>query len=159
MPEISFDAADIRIMRTLQGDGRMSNQDLAQAVGLSPSPCWRRVRRLEELGVIRGYGVQLDRRRLGLGVQAFVRARIGVHSEAEARLFEAEVMRLDEVTACWAITGEADFLLQVVAADLDAFGSFAMTVVRRLPGIREMHSSLVLREIKAPGTLPLPRAG
>ena len=79
MPEISFDAADIRIMRTLQGDGRMSNQDLAQAVGLSPSPCWRRVRRLEELGVIRGYGVQLDRRRLGLGVQAFVRARIGVH--------------------------------------------------------------------------------
>lgn len=142
MPEISFDAADIRIMRALQGDGRMSNQDLAQAVGLSPSPCWRRVRRLEELGV-----------------QAFVRARIGVHSEAEARLFEAEVMRLDEVIACWAITGEADFLLQVVAADLDAFGSFAMTVVRRLPGIREMHSSLVLREIKAPGSLPLPRAG
>lgn len=155
MLDIRFDAADIRILKALQADGRLSNQDLSAAVGLSPSPCWRRVRRLEELGVIRGYSAQLDRRAVGLGVLAFIRVQIDSHSEAEARRFEDEVKQLDKVVACYSITGPADFLLQVVADDLDDFGQFAMTVVRRLPGIKEMQSSLVLKEVKAPTALPV----
>lgn len=155
MLDIRFDAADIRILKALQADGRLSNQDLSAAVGLSPSPCWRRVRRLEELGVIRGYSAQLDRRAVGLGVLAFIRVQIDSHSEAEARRFEDEVKQLDKVVACYSITGPADFLLQVMADDLDDFGQFAMTVVRRLPGIKEMQSSLVLKEVKAPTALPV----
>jgi Lrp/AsnC family transcriptional regulator, leucine-responsive regulatory protein len=156
MPD--FDNADARILRTLQADGRLSNQDLAERVNLSASPCWRRVRRLEEGGVITGYRATLDRRALGLGVLAFVRVQIDSHTEADARRFEDRVLGLEEVVACYAITGESDFLLQIVAPDLESFGTFAMTVIRRLPGIKEMHSSLVLRELKTPGALPVREA-
>jgi len=155
MPKTTIDAADVRILRALMADGRMSNQDLADAVNLSTSPCWRRVRRLEEDGIIKGYQAVIDRRAAGLGVLAFVRVRIDSHSEEDARRFEERILDLEEVTACWAITGDSDFLLQVVATDLDAFGEFAMTVIRRLPGIKEMHSSLTLREVKAPAPPPL----
>lgn len=155
MPSSGFDAADVRILRTLQSDGRLSNQDLAAQVNLSASPCWRRVRRLEEAGVIKGYQAVLDRQALGMGVLAFVRVQIDSHTEADARRFEESVAELEEVVACYATTGEHDFLLQIVAPDLESFGTFAMTVIRRLPGIKEMHSSLVLKEIKAPGRLPV----
>lgn len=155
MPKATIDAADVRILRALQADGRKSNQDLADAVNLSTSPCWRRVRRLEDEGVIKGYQAVIDRRAVGLGVLAFVRVRIDSHSADDAKRFEERALDLEEVTACWAITGDSDFLLQVVAPDLDAFGDFAMTVIRHLPGIKEMRSSLTLREVKAPAVLPL----
>ncbi|TRN52129.1 Lrp/AsnC family transcriptional regulator, partial [Pseudomonas syringae] len=90
----------------------------------------------------------LDRRKIGLGVMVFIRVSIDSHSEAEARKFEQEVMQLENVVACYSIGGDADFLLQVVARDLDSFADFAMTVVRRLPGIKEMQSMFVLKEIK-----------
>jgi DNA-binding Lrp family transcriptional regulator len=122
---------------------------------MSTSPCWRRVRRLEESGVIRGYQAVLDRRRLGLGVLAFIRIGIDSHSEAEARRFEKDVLKLDEVVACYSIAGDADFLLQVVARDLDAYAEFAMTVVRRLPRIKEMQTTFVLKEIKPMQGLPI----
>lgn len=155
MPELSLDAGDIRILRALQAEGRLTNQELAERVGMSTSPCWRRVRRLEESGVIRGYYAVVDRRAIGLGVLAFIRVVIDSHSEAEARRFEQDVQALDEVTACWSVAGEADFMLQVVAADLDAYAEFAMTVIRRLPRIKEMHTMFVLKEIKPAGALPL----
>jgi Lrp/AsnC family leucine-responsive transcriptional regulator len=122
---------------------------------MSTSPCWRRVKRLEESGVIKGYQAALDRRSLGLGVLAFIRVRIDSHSEAEARRFEKDVLKLDEVVACYSIAGDADFLLQVVARDLDAYAEFAMTVVRRLPRIKEMQSTFVLKEIKPMQGLPI----
>jgi Lrp/AsnC family transcriptional regulator, leucine-responsive regulatory protein len=156
MPEFSDDAGDIRILRALQAEGRLTNQELAARVGMSTSPCWRRVRRLEESGVIRGYQAILDRRRLGLGVLAFVRVLIDSHSEAESRRFEDEVLKLDDVIACYAIAGESDFLLQVVASDLDSYAEFAMTVIRRLPRIKEMHTMFVLKEIKPLTALPIP---
>ena len=115
---------------------------------MSASPCWRRVRQLEEHKVIQGYRAVLDRRKIGLGVLVFVRVTIDRHSEVEARKFEQEVMALEDVVACYSIGGDADFLLQVVSRDLDTFADFAMWVIRRLTGIKEMQSMFVLKEIK-----------
>lgn len=139
---------DINILTALQQDGRVTNQTLADQLGMSASPCWRRVKQLEEHRYILGYRAVLDRRRIGLGVMVFVRVSIDRHSEAEARKFEQEVMQLEDVVACYSIGGDADFLLQVVARDLDAYADFSMTVVRRLTGIKEMQSMFVLKEIK-----------
>ncbi|ALE00920.1 Lrp/AsnC family transcriptional regulator [Pseudomonas syringae pv. aptata] len=139
---------DVRILTALQQDGRITNQTLADQIGMSASPCWRRVKQLEEHRYIQGYRAVLDRRKIGLGVMVFIRISIDSHSEAEARKFEKEVMQLEDVVACYSIGGDADFLLQVVAPDLDSFADFAMTVVRRLPGIKEMQSMFVLKEIK-----------
>ncbi|WP_448951975.1 Lrp/AsnC family transcriptional regulator [Labrys neptuniae] len=155
MPTSALEPADKRILTVLQADGRLTNQDLADKVGLSTSPCWRRVRRLEEDGVIQGYKAVLDRRQLGLGVLAFVRVKIDSHSEAEAEAFSSEVQQLDEVVACYSIAGDADFLLQVVARDLDAYAQFAMATLRRLPRIKEMQTTFVLKEIKPFNTLPV----
>jgi len=152
---MEFEPGDIRILKALQSEGRLTNQELAERVGMSTSPCWRRVKRLEETGVIRGYQAVLDRRAVGLGVLAFVRVLIDTHSHDEAQRFEREVGALEAVIACYSVAGESDFLLQVVAADLDSYAEFAMTVIRRLPGIKEMHTMFVLKDIKASTILPV----
>ncbi|EME1903896.1 Lrp/AsnC family transcriptional regulator [Cronobacter sakazakii] len=146
---------DITLLTLLQQDARTTNQALAESVNLSPSPCWREVKKLEEDKVILGYHAALDRRKIGLGVMVFVRVSIDSHSEAQARRFEQEVMELENVVACYSIGGDADFLLQVVSRDLDAYAEFAMSVLRRLPGIKEMQSMFVLKEIKPFQTLPV----
>ena len=148
MTEQALSAIDARILAALQQDGRTTNQTLADGIGRSASPCWRRVRQLEEHKVIQGYRAVLDRRKIGLGVLVFVRVTIDRHSEVEARKFEQEVMALEDVVACYSIGGDADFLLQVVSRDLDTFADFAMSVIRRLTGIKEMQSMFVLKEIK-----------
>ena len=148
MPKTELEPVDTRILDALQGDGRLTNQALADKVGLSASPCWRRVNRLEQDGTIQGYRAVLDRAGIGLGVLAFVRVRIDSHSEEEAEEFSRSVMRLKQVIACYSVAGDADFLLQVVSADLDSYADFAMNVVRRLPGIKEMQTTFVLKEIK-----------
>lgn len=155
MPVVSLDEGDIRLLRALQMEGRLTNQELAQRCGMSTSPAWRRIRRLEEEGVIQGYRAVLNPRRLGLGVNAFVRIGIDRHSEAEALEFETEVMRLQEVISCHSVTGDHDFFLQVVAADLDAYADFSMRIIRRLPGMRSMHTNFALKEIKPAGLLPI----
>ncbi|MBU9810604.1 Lrp/AsnC family transcriptional regulator [Rahnella perminowiae] len=147
--------ADLRILKQLQGSGRMTNQELAEKVGMAASPCWRRMKQLEDSGVITGYQANIDRKKIGLGLLAFIRVKIDSHSEEDAQRFELQVGALPSVIACYAIAGDADFLLQVVAKDLDSFSSFAMEVVRRLPGIKEMQTSFVLREIKPLDVLPL----
>lgn len=149
MPDKSLEAVDARILDALQDDGRLTNQALADRVGMSTSPCWRRVNRLEETGVISGYRAVLDRQKIGLGVLAFVRVKIDSHNADEAEEFSRGIMRLNEVVACYSVAGDADFLLQVVASDLDAYADFAMTVIRRLPRIKEMQTTMVLKEIKA----------
>ncbi len=154
MPK-TIEPPDIRILRTLQEDGRLTNQALAERVGLSASPCWRRVHALEEAGVIRGYQAVLERRKIGLGVLAFARVRVGGHSDREAQEFADSVARLDAVVACYAIAGDADFLLQVVASDLDAYAQFSMEVLRALPHIKEMQTMFVLKEIKPYEGLPV----
>ncbi|ELZ9930642.1 Lrp/AsnC family transcriptional regulator [Cronobacter malonaticus] len=155
MSEDTLTPTDITLLTLLQQDARTTNQALADAVNLSPSPCWRKVKKLEEDKVILGYHAALDRRKIGLGVMVFVRVSIDSHSEAQARRFEQEVMALENVVACYSIGGDADFLLQVVSSDLDAYAEFAMSVLRRLPGIKEMQSMFVLKEIKPFQTLPV----
>jgi len=152
---MSLSKKDIQILEYLQRDARVTNQDLADAIGLSASPTWRKVRKLEEDEVIQGYRAVLNRRKIGLNVMVFVRVTIDSHSEAEARKFEAEVTALENVVSCYSIGGDADFLLQVVSADMDAYADFAMSVIRRLPGIKEMQSMFVLKEVKGMAGLPM----
>ncbi|MGK3123924.1 Lrp/AsnC family transcriptional regulator [Candidatus Pantoea formicae] len=152
---MSLSKTDVKILEHLQQDARITNQQLADAIGLSASPTWRKVRKLEEDQVIQGYRAVLNRRKIGLNVMVFVRVTIDSHSETEARKFEAEVTALENVVSCYSIGGDADFLLQVVSADMDAYAEFAMSVIRRLPGIKEMQSMFVLKEVKGVTGLPL----
>lgn len=126
----------------------MTNQELADEIHMSASPCWRRVKRLEDEKIIRSYGIQLDRKKIGLGVMVFIRVSIDSHSEIEAKKFEEQVAALEFVVACYSIGGDADFLLQVVSPDLDTYADFSMSIIRRLPGIKEMQSMFVLKELK-----------
>ncbi|AUX73050.1 Lrp/AsnC family transcriptional regulator [Erwinia pyrifoliae] len=146
---------EMKILKHLQDDARVTNQELAEKIGMSASPCWRKVRKLEEEGVIQGYRAVLNRKKIGLGVMVFIRVAIDSHSEADAKKFEQEVTALEDVVACYSVGGDADFLLQVVASDLESYAEFAMSVVRRLPGIKEMQSMFVLKEIKPLVTYPL----
>ncbi|MGT2455341.1 Lrp/AsnC family transcriptional regulator [Cupriavidus basilensis] len=139
---------DIKILAVLQHEGQLTNQTLAEKVGMSSSACWRRVRQLEEEGVIQGYRAAFDRRKVGLGVLAFIRVKIDGHSEKEARQFETEVLSLEQVVACYSIAGDADFLLHLAMPDLDSYADFATTVARKLPRIKEMNTTFVLKEIK-----------
>ncbi len=148
MSKIGIDKVDARILDQLQQDSRITNQDLADHIGMSASPCWRRVKNLENEQIIRGYGVLLDRKKMGLGVMVFIRVSIDCHSELEAKKFEQQVSALEYVVACYSIGGDADFLLQVVSPDLDTYAEFSMSIIRRLPGIKEMQSMFVLKEIK-----------
>jgi DNA-binding Lrp family transcriptional regulator len=150
-----LEPADVRILKALQENGRLTNQALADQIGLSTSPCWRRVRQLEETGVIQRYAAVLDRREIGLGVLAFIRIKIDTHNEAEAEEFARSIKQLDSVIACYSIAGDADFLVQVVSRDLDSYSDFAMTVIRRLPRIKEMQTTFVLKEIKPFTGLPI----
>ncbi|TNV19800.1 Lrp/AsnC family transcriptional regulator [Buttiauxella sp. B2] len=152
---MTLSPTDIKILTLLQDDARMTNQTLADTIGLSASPCWRKVRKLEEDEVIQGYRAVLNRKKIGLGVMVFVRVVIDSHSEAEAKKFEEEVTALEDVVACYSIGGDADFLLQVVARDLDSYADFAMSVIRRLAGIKEMQSMFVLKEIKPQVSYPV----
>ncbi|CAI1595764.1 Lrp/AsnC family transcriptional regulator [Serratia ficaria] len=152
---MSLGSTDMKILKLLQDDARVTNQELAEKIGMSASPCWRKVRKLEDDGVIQGYRAVLNRKKIGLGVMVFIRVAIDSHSEAEARKFEEEVTALEDVVACYSIGGDADFLLQVVSPDLDSYADFAMSVVRRLPGIKEMQSMFVLKEIKPLVTYPI----
>ncbi|MGQ7242255.1 Lrp/AsnC family transcriptional regulator [Salinicola sp. V024] len=157
MTDLALNPTDVKILTSLQQDGRVTNQTLAEQIGMSASPCWRRVKLLEEERYIQGYRAVLDRRKIGLGVMVFIRIKIDRHSEAEAKKFEREVMELEDVVACYSIGGDADFLLQVVAPDLDSFADFAMSNVRQLPGIKEMQSMFVLKEIKPFVSFPVKR--
>ena len=143
-----IDKTDAKILKLLQYDSRMSNAELSEKIGMSASPCWRRVKQLEETQVIKGYGVLVDRKKIGLGVMVFIRVSIDSHSEKEAKKFEEEVSALEHVVACYSIGGDADFLLQVVSPDLDTYAEFSMSIIRRLPGIKEMQSMFVLKELK-----------
>lgn len=109
MPSTSLTPADIKILKQLQHSGRMTNQELADKVGMATSPCWRRVKQLEESGIITGYQANIDRRKVGLGILAFIRVKIDSHSEEESKLFEMQVGALKPVIACYAVAGDADF--------------------------------------------------
>lgn len=155
MPRTDLDALDRRIVAALQADGRLSNVDLADRVGLSPSPCLRRVRRLEREGYIEGYRAALRRDRVGLGFSVFVGVKIDAHGNERALTFETAVVEMPEVVACHLVSGEADYILEVVVPDLADYQHFLVGKLLNLPAVREVRSNIAIQTLKAGAPLPL----
>jgi len=143
-----------KILRALQRNGRMSNVELSQAIGLSESPCFRRVKQLEEERVITGYSAILDQRRLGLEVTAFVQVDLEQGSEADTERFMQAVRNEDYIMECFAMSGEYDYLLKVVAKNIDHFGEISMQRILKFPGVKNIVSSFNLLEVKNSKVLP-----
>lgn len=150
-----LDAYDRRILTALQRDGRLTNVQLADEIGLSASPCLRRVRNLEEAGVIRGYQATLDAEALGLGLTVFVGVKVDRHHEDEAQKFHQAVSTLPEVISAYLVSGESDFLLHVVVPDLSGYDQFLSDTLLKMPSVRDIRSSFAIRTLKAQGALPL----
>lgn len=144
-----MDTFDRKILQRLQQDGRISNQQLADAVGLSTAACWRRVKALEQQGVIRRYTALLDPDQLGQSLCVFAMVSLERHSVDHSRMFEQAMQGCPQVLQCFAVTGSADFLLQVRVADISAYDQFLNEQIFPLPGINQIHSNFALREIKA----------
>lgn len=148
-----------------QDTGRIADQRQAdqrgagRRVGLSLSPCWRRLKRLEESGVIIGYQALLNRKALGLGVTAFVRVDIERHTPAMERRFEESIADLDEIVSCHVISGEGAFMLVVISESLESFSKFALDTLMALPGVKDTRTSFSLKEVKSSTALPLKHAG
>ncbi len=155
MPKHDFDAIDRRLLDALQGEARLTNVELADRAGLSASPCLRRVKILEREGVIQGYRAVLDRRKLGLALTVFVGLKIERHRDEEATAFQQAMRAVPEVIACHLISGEHDFLLEVVVADLEAYEEFLLGTLLKLPGVSDVRSNFAIRMVKPPGPLPL----
>ena len=155
MPKLKLDALDHRILAALQRDGRLSNVQLADEIGLSASPCLRRVRLLEEAGVIRGYHASLDRDEVGLGLTVFVGIKVERHRQEQADAFREAVINLPEVISVHLVSGEADFLLQVVVPDLRAYEHFLTGTLLKLPGVSDIRSNFAIQTVKESAPLPL----
>ncbi|WP_089084913.1 Lrp/AsnC family transcriptional regulator [Aquitalea magnusonii] len=151
-----LDPVDRAILQHLQQDGAMSTPKLAEHLSLSVTPCWRRLKRLEEEGYIKGYQANLDRRKLGLDVLAYVSLRFGNVGDKQPNHFEELMRDNEQVLSCHKITGDADYLLVVLASDLDDYSHF-VEQLRMIPGISSIHSNLALKEVKSSTRLPLPR--
>ncbi len=154
--EMELDRYDKRILELLQQDGRISNQDLAEQIGLSPSPCLRRVRALEESGLILGYRALLDAKRLGLSLMALIHISMDRHTPERFENFEQRIAALPEVLECLLVTGQdADYQLKVVVADMDAFQQLLLQRITRIDGVSGVHSSFVLRRVVDKTSLPV----
>jgi Lrp/AsnC family leucine-responsive transcriptional regulator len=154
---VHIDNYDKRILEVLQQEGRISNQELADRIGLSPSPCLRRVRALEEAGIIAGYRAVLDARRLGLNLIAFLSISMDRHTPERFENFDKIVAELPEVLECSLITGrDADYQLKVVVRDMDAYQDLLLNKLTRIEGVSGVHSSFVLRQVVERTILPVP---
>jgi Lrp/AsnC family leucine-responsive transcriptional regulator len=155
MPNPVLDAIDRRIIAELQADARLSNVELAHKVGLSPSPCLRRVKRLEGEGYIEGYRAALRRDRVGLGFSVFISVKIDGHANERALKFEEAINKMPEVIACHLVSGEADYFLEVVVPDLEHYQRFLVGKLLNLPIVREVKSNIAIQTLKAGAPLPL----
>lgn len=153
---IDLDAIDRRILERLQGEGRLSNAELAEKVGLSPSPCWRRVKALEEAGVIKGYAAQLDAKSVGLSVTVFMSVSLSTQVEKALQLFERAAARRPEVMECYLMTGDSDYLIRVAVPDIGALERFILEQLTPIPGIEKIRSSFALKQVRYKTALPLP---
>jgi Lrp/AsnC family leucine-responsive transcriptional regulator len=153
---VQLDRYDRQILELLQREGRISNQELADRVSLSPSSCLRRLRALEEAGLITGYRALLDARKLGLSLMALIHISMDRHTPDRFDHFEAEVASIPEVLECLLITGQdADYQLKVVVADMDAYQELLLQRITRIPGVTGVHSSFVLRRVMDNTALPV----
>lgn len=149
--------SDRRILQEVRRDGRITNVDLAARVGMAPSPCLRRLKALEENGVIIGWRAELDRVALGYKVEAFAFVKLSQSQEGWRTRLVDRLKDYDEVVACWALSGEVDLLLRCVAVDLEAYGEFAMNRLLTLPGVADVRSSFVMGVVKKDEGVPVPR--
>lgn len=152
---MQLDRFDARILYELQRDGRLPVVELAESIGLSPTPCARRIKALETQGVIESYAAVLHPARIGLKMLAIVQVKLTEHTDETVARFEREIALLDEVTNCYAMTGTYDFILQVYAKDLDAFSNVVLKKLLRIPNLRDLQSSVVLATVKRSTRLPL----
>lgn len=151
-----MDKYDQRILEEIQADGRISNQDLAERIGLSPSPCLRRVRQLEEDGVIDRYVALLNPDKLGLKMTALIQISMDKHTPERFARFEEEVSGFPEVQSCYLITGQsADYILKVVVRDMDHFQAFLLGKLTRIEGVSGVHSSFVMRKVVDKTSIPI----
>lgn len=151
----SLDSIDLRILDLLQRDASLSAAEVAGKVGLSQSPCWRRIDRLEQEGYIRRRVALLDRKRLGLGVMVFVHVKLSRGARGSLAQFEAAMRGLPEVLECHMLMGEVDFLVKVVTRDVDSYETFLREKLARIPAVRDVRSSMALTSVKENTALPL----
>ncbi|AOE60652.1 Lrp/AsnC family transcriptional regulator [Pseudomonas corrugata] len=150
-----LDRTDKALLAALQGNARLTIAELAEHVALTTSPCWRRVKILEENAVITGYQAILSPKALGYGVTAFVSVMMESHSQEMARSFEQRLLEIPEIVACHNVSGRYDFLLEVVAKDLESFGEFAREVLQTLPAVKEIYSSFSFKSVKPSRVIPV----
>lgn len=155
MPNSDLDRIDRRILAELQRDARIANVALAERIGLSPSPCLRRVKRLETAGIIRRYSAVIDAPRVGLGLSCFISVTLERNVEQVLEVFEEAIAERPEILECWPVTGEADFLLKIVTADLGAYERLMRDHLLRIPGISSTKTSFLLTPVKNETALPL----
>ena len=155
MPKISLDRTDRRILEQLQADGRLSNQELAERVLLSPSPCLRRVRALERSGVIQRYAAMLDPLRVGLELLAYVSVKLEKRGKMPVDQFTRAVQSWPEVIACFSMTGDMDYLMRVQVEDLEHYSRFVMDKLLKQPGVIDIRTNFVLERVKETTVLPL----
>lgn len=149
MTSSTLDATDRKILAVLQAEGRISNLELAERVGLSPTPCSRRVKRLEETGFISGYGARIDPAALGHGISVMVNVRLSQQSPADIKAFLAAVHSLPEITECLLVTGNLDYVLKVRARDVEALKKFVLTKLKAIPSVSETTTMLILETVKS----------
>ncbi|HKT76702.1 MAG TPA: Lrp/AsnC family transcriptional regulator [Sphingobium sp.] len=152
---VELDATDRRILKIMQDDGSLTNAEIAERAGLSPSPCWRRVQRLRDLGVIAKQVVLLDRSKVGLNAQIFAQVRLNAKGRENIEEFSAAIQKFPEVLDCYVTLGSTDFILRIVAQDINAYERFFFDQLSRVPGIQEINSMVALSEIKSTTALPL----
>jgi Lrp/AsnC family transcriptional regulator, leucine-responsive regulatory protein len=152
---MKLDRIDARLLTELQQDGRRTVVELSEQIGLSGTPCARRIRQLEQNGIIQGYTAVVDPTRLGLTVQAFVQVKLERQTDDNVAQFQQELAALDAVVSCYAVTGEYDFLLQVVTTDLDALSNIVLKKLLSIRSVRDVHSNIVLQTIKRSARLPV----
>ena len=152
---MDLDRLDARILSALQRNGRLTVVELAESIGLSPTPCARRIKALEAGGAIEGYAAVLNPTLVGLGVLAIVQVKLTEHTDETVERFEKEILLMDEVTKCFAMTGSYDFILEVYGKDLDALSNVVLKKLIRVPNVRDMQSSVVLSTVKRSARIPL----
>ena len=152
---MKLDRFDAKILDALQRDGRLSVVDLAESIGLSPTPCARRIKALESEGAIEGYAAVLNPALVGLAVLAIVQVKLSEHTDETVARFEREIQLMDEVTKCMAMTGSYDFILEVYGKDLEALSTVVLKKLIRVPNVRDLQSSVVLQTIKRTARIPL----
>ena len=156
---MTLDRTDLKLLAELQADGRRSVVELAERIGLSQTPCARRIAKLEQAGVIEGYSAVVDPVKLGLKVQAFVQVKLERHTDENVAEFRRALQAIDEVVSCHATTGEHDFMLTVVAPDLESLAKVVLKQLLKIPAVRDVHSSIVLETMKRSVRVPLARLG